>query len=148
DPRADGQRGRVADQRVAARRPGRRGARGPDAAQALLRVATGPSFAGGRGRIAAMRRLAALIVPLALGLAWAAGPSKVGDGVADATLAMADGTEKKLSAYEGNAVLLFFYGTWERHAAADAKQVEAIRKARETQRLTVLGIARDAKPAD
>jgi peroxiredoxin len=73
---------------------------------------------------------------------------KVGDEVADATLCMADGSETKLSACEGTVVVLFFYGTSWRHAPEDAARVEALRKAREKQKLAVVGVARDAKAAD
>lgn len=99
-----------------------------------------------------MRRLALLFVCLAgLGaasLAWAAGTYKVGDEVADHTLAMADGTDAKLSSHEGKVVLLLFYGTWTRHADDEAARVDAIRKARAKQKLVVVGVARDAKAAD
>jgi peroxiredoxin len=95
-----------------------------------------------------MRRLALLVVCLAAGLAWAAGTHKVGDEVADFTLAMADGKDVKLTSHEGNVVLLFFYGTWQRHADDAAARVDTIRKARAKQKLAVFGVARDAKPAD
>ena len=67
-----------------------------------------------------MRRLALLTVLAAARLAWAATPYKACDEVAEVTLSMADGTEKKLSSYEGTTVLLFFYGTWERRSGDDA----------------------------
>lgn len=98
--------------------------------------------------IRAMRSLAVLLTLLAAGLAWAADVYKVGDVVDDATLAMADGTETKLSSNDGNVVILFFYGTWEKHADDHAAQIDTIRKARLKQKLTVLGVARDAKAAD
>jgi peroxiredoxin len=96
----------------------------------------------------AMRRLAILVTLLACGLAFAAGTYKVGDEVADATLAMADGKDAKLSSHEGKAVLLFFYGTWGRHAAEEAKQIDALRRDRTRQKLVVIGVARDAKAKD
>ena len=96
-----------------------------------------------------MRPLAALLLCLAAGLAWAAGTYKVGDDVADAKLTTADGKETKLSSYEGNAVVLFFYRVTDaRHAVDDAKKVEAIRKGRAKQKLTVVGVVRDAKTED
>ena len=94
-------------------------------------------------------RLAAALVVLALGAgALAAGVFKVGDTADDATLAMVDGTERKLSAVDGHATLLYFYGMWPRRAADDAKSIETLRKARAKQKLDVIGIARDAKAAD
>lgn len=95
-----------------------------------------------------MRTLTALVLLLAAGLAWAATAYKVGDEVTDVSLAMADGKDVKLSSHEGSTVLLYFYGTWTRHAGEEAKQVEAIRKARAKQKLVVIGIARDAKAED
>jgi peroxiredoxin len=93
--------------------------------------------------------LAVLLTLLAAaGIAWAAGVYKVDDTVDDATLSMADGTDSKLSAYEGNVVILFFYGTWQKHADDAAAQIDGIRKARAKQKLTTIGVARDAKPAD
>jgi peroxiredoxin len=95
-----------------------------------------------------MKWSAALVIAAAASVAWAAATYKVGDEVADTTLATADGKETKLSSYEGNAVILFFYGHWARHAGEEAKEVEAIRKGRAKQKLTVLGVARDAKAED
>jgi len=96
-----------------------------------------------------MRRPATVVlVCLAAAAAFAAETYKVGDEVADATLTMADGSQTKLSAHEGSAVLLFFYDLTSRNAAADAKTVEAARKARAKQKLAVIGVARDAKAAD
>jgi peroxiredoxin len=91
---------------------------------------------------------ACLAVGLVASLAWAATTYKVGDDVADHTLAMSDGKDAKLSSHEGKVVLLLFYGTWARHADDDAARVDAIRKARAKQKLVVIGVARDAKPAD
>lgn len=96
----------------------------------------------------AMRSLAVLVTLAAAGLAWAAATLKVGDTVGDETLVMADGTSARLSSHEGSTVLLFFYGTWTRRAADEAKQIDAIRAARAKQKLVVIGVARDAKPAD
>jgi peroxiredoxin len=94
----------------------------------------------------AMRTAAAVLLTfVAAAIAWAADVYKVGDTVDDATLAMADGTESKLSANDGNVVILFFYGTWEKHVDESAAQVDAIRKARLKQKLAVIGVARDAK---
>jgi peroxiredoxin len=96
-----------------------------------------------------MRRFVLLVLlGCAAGIAWAADAYKVGDEVADTTLTMSDGTEKKLSAYDGSAVLLFFVHPSARHAEADAKVVEAARKARAKQKFVVIGVARDAKSAD
>jgi peroxiredoxin len=89
-----------------------------------------------------------LLVGCAAGIAWAAGAYKVGDDVGDETLTTADGKETKLSAYEDSAVLLFFFQPSARHAEADAKIVDAARKARAKQKLVVIGVARDAKAAD
>jgi peroxiredoxin len=89
-----------------------------------------------------------VLTVLAAGIAWAADVYKVGDTVEDATLSMADGTEAKLSANEGSVVVLFFYATWEKHVDESAAQVDTIRRARAKQKLAVIGVARDAKPAD
>ena len=45
-------------------------------------------------------------------------------------------------------MILFFYGTWEKHVHESAAQVDSIRKARTKQKLSVIGVARDAKAAD
>jgi len=97
-----------------------------------------------------MRRLALLAFVCVAAVAAVAAPTtyKVGDEVADATLAMADGKEKKLSSYEGDAVLLFFYEISGRRAAADAKAIDAVRRARAKQKFAAIGVARDAKAAD
>jgi peroxiredoxin len=95
-----------------------------------------------------VRRIALLLVCLAAGLAWAADVYKIGDEVADATLAMSDGKDVKLSSREGDVVLLFFYRVKARHAVEEAKQIDAIRKARAKQKLTVFGVARDATIAE
>jgi peroxiredoxin len=94
-----------------------------------------------------MRRLALPLVCLAAGLALAAGPYKVGDEVADATLSMADGKEARLSSFGGDATLLFFYSLSTRRAAEQAREVDQIRRGR-GKKLAVVGIARDAKPED
>ena len=101
------------------------------------------------------RFLLLLTLAAATGAVLAAGSAraaatvyKTGDDVEDATLSMADGSAAKLSSYEAKTVVLFFYGTAWRHAADDAARVDAIRKAREKQKLAVIGVARDAKPAD
>jgi peroxiredoxin len=97
----------------------------------------------------AVKLLAGLALALVAGLAVAAASVwKVGDTAEDLTLAMADGKEAKLSSWEGDVVLLFFYGTYERHAAKNAKDVDAWRRTRAKQRLVVVGVARDAKAAD
>lgn len=80
--------------------------------------------------------------------AGAADLLKAGDEVPDLVLRMADGTDAKLSAREGNVVLLFFYGTWGRKSPAHAKKVDELRKARAKQKLWVVGIARDGTRAD
>ena len=95
-----------------------------------------------------MRPLAPLLTLALAGLAWAAGTYKPGDQVDDVTLAMADGKDAKLSSFEGSTVVLYVYRADARHAADEAKQVEAIRKARAKQKLVVLGVARDGKAAD
>jgi len=96
-----------------------------------------------------VRLLTPIVVTiLAAGIAWAADVHKVGDKVEDATLSMADGTEAKLSANEGSVVVLFFYATWEKHVDESAAQIDGIRNARAKQKLAVIGVARDAKPAD
>ena len=95
-----------------------------------------------------MRLAAVLLTLLAAGLAWAADVYKIGDTVEDATLAMADGTDAKLSANDGNVVILFFYGTWEKHVDESAALVDSIRRARAKQKLAVIGVARDAKAED
>jgi peroxiredoxin len=94
------------------------------------------------------RFVALLLLGCAAAVAWAATTYKVGDEVADATLSMADGSESKLSAHDGSAVLLFFFQPSARHAEADAKIVDAARKARTKQKFVVIGVARDAKAAD
>jgi peroxiredoxin len=91
---------------------------------------------------------AVVVTVLAAAVAWAADVYKTGDTVDDATLAMADGTEAKLSAYEGKVLVLFFYGTWEKHAGDTAAQIDGLRKARSKQKLAVVGVARDAKIED
>jgi peroxiredoxin len=95
-----------------------------------------------------VRRLTVLVALLAASLAWAAGTYKTGDEVADVALQMADGKDVKLSSHEGRVVVLFFYGLWQRRSPDDAKTVDAIRKARAKQKLDVVGVAREAKPAD
>jgi len=96
-----------------------------------------------------MRRFVLLAsLGCAAGIAWAATTYKVGDDVGDETLSLADGKETKLSAYDGDAVLLFFFQPSARHAEAAAKIVDAARKARAKQKLAVIGVARDAKAAD
>jgi peroxiredoxin len=96
-----------------------------------------------------MRRFVLLLsIGCAAAVAWAAGVYKVDDDVADETLTMADGKETKLSAHEGSAVVLYFFQPSARHAEADAKIVDAARKARAKQKLAVIGVARDAKAAD
>jgi peroxiredoxin len=92
-----------------------------------------------------MRRPAVLAALFLATVAWAAELYKVGDTVADATLTMADGKDAKLSSWEGNAVVLFFYGTWQKRAPDMAAKVDSIRKARAKQKLTVVGVARDGK---
>jgi peroxiredoxin len=77
-----------------------------------------------------------------------AGVLAVGDTVPDLTLTLADGKERKLSASDGRAVVLFFYGTWSKKAAADAATVAGLRRGREKQALDLFGVARDAKPED
>ena len=89
--------------------------------------------------------LAALVLA---SVAWAADVYKTGDTVADATLSMADGKDAKLSSWEGNAVVLFFYGTWQKRAGELAGKVDTLRKARAKQKLTVVGVARDGKTDD
>lgn len=97
------------------------------------------------------RSLAALLTPVALvaaaATAWA-GVLAVGDEAPDVALAMADGTERKLSAHDGKTLVLYFYGTWQKHAAADAQAIDALRVGREKQALAVIGVARDATAAD
>lgn len=92
-----------------------------------------------------MRRTALLAALLLASVAWAADVYKTGDTVADATLSMADGKDAKLSSWEGNAVVLFFYGTWQKRAGELAGKVDTLRKARAKQKLTVVGVARDGK---
>lgn len=97
------------------------------------------------------RHLGALLAPAALVAAAAAafaGVLAVGDEAPDLALAMADGTEQKLSAHEGKTVVLFFYGTWQKRAAEEAAAVGALRKGREKQALVLIGVARDATAAD
>jgi peroxiredoxin len=89
-----------------------------------------------------------LVTLLAAGIALAASVYKAGDEVADVTLAMADGSDVKLSSHEGSVVVLYFYGIWQRHADDDAAKVDAIRKARAKQKIVFVGVARDAKPAE
>lgn len=72
----------------------------------------------------------------------------VGDDVPDLALTMSDGKVRKLSAHEGRAVLLFFYGPWAKSAPADAKTVAGFLKGREAQAFDLIGVARDAKPED
>ncbi len=94
-------------------------------------------------------RTAAIVALSACASAFAfAGVLAVGDEVPDVTLAMADGTDSKLSSREGRAVILFFYGTWSKKAPDDAARLDALRKLRAKQKLDVIGVARDAKPAD
>jgi peroxiredoxin len=88
------------------------------------------------------------LVGCAAGVAWAATTYKVGDDVDDLALTMADGSQAKLSDHDGDAVLLFFFQPSARHAEADAKIVDAARKARAKQKFAVIGVARDAKAAD
>jgi len=77
-----------------------------------------------------------------------AGVLAVGDTVPDLALTMSDGKERKLSASDGRVVVLFFYGTWSKKAAADAATVAGLRRGREKQTLDLIGVARDAKPED
>src|SRR5262249_16307371 len=81
-------------------------------------------------------------------VAWAADLYKTGDTVDDLKLTMSDGKDAKLSSWDGNVVVLYFYGTWQRHAADLAAKVEAGRKARALQKPTFVGVARDGKAAD
>jgi peroxiredoxin len=95
-----------------------------------------------------MRRTAVLVALLLASFAWAADVYKVGDTAADLTLAMDDGKDLKLSSWEGDTVVLYFYGNWQKRAADLAAKIEAIRKARAKQKLKFVGVARDAKAAD
>ena len=88
----------------------------------------------------------ALVAAAALTGSALAGLLAVGDVVPDAALTMADGKTRKLSSWEDRTVVLFFYGTWSKRAAADLEAVAALRKGRTSQPLTLVGIARDAKP--
>ena len=92
-----------------------------------------------------MRRMGVLAALLLASIAWAADVYKLGDTVADATLTMADGKDAKLSSWDGNAIVVFFYGTWQKRAGEFAGKVDTIRKARTKQKLTVVGVARDGK---
>ena len=95
-----------------------------------------------------MRRTAVLAALLLATVAWAADVYKVGDTAADLTLSMADGKDVKLSSWEGNTVVLYFYGNWQKRAGDAAAKIEAIRKARAKQKLKIVGVARDVKAAD
>lgn len=95
-----------------------------------------------------MRPLAVLATLALAGLAFAAATLNVGDTVGDETLLMGDGREVKLSSHEGSAVVLVFYGPWTRRAPDELRRIDAIRAARAKQKLVVVGVARDAKPAD
>jgi peroxiredoxin len=95
-----------------------------------------------------MRRTAVLAALLLASVAWAADLYKVGDTVADQTLTMGDGKDAKLSSWDGNVVVLHFYGTWQKRAGELAGKVDSIRKARAKQKLKVVGVARDGKAAD
>lgn len=90
----------------------------------------------------------ALVATAALAGSALAGLLSVGDEVPDLTLPMADGKPRKLSSWEDRTVVLFFYGTWSKRVAADLDAVAALRKGREAQALTLVGVARDAKPDD
>jgi len=92
-----------------------------------------------------VRRTALLAALLLASVAWAADLYKVGDTVADVTLTMADGKDAKLSSWEGNVTVLYFYGDWQRRAADLAAKVDTVRKARAKQKLKVVGVARDVK---
>lgn len=91
---------------------------------------------------------AAVVFSVAAAASAFAGVLAIGDEVPDVALSMADGTDAKLSAHDGKAVVLFFYGAWNKKAPAEAARVDAIRKGREKQKLVVIGVARDAKAAD
>lgn len=95
-----------------------------------------------------MRRAVLLAALLLASVAWAADLYKVGDTVADTTITMEDGKEAKFSSWDGNVTVLYFYGTWQKHAADLVAKVETIRNARAKQKLKVVGVARDAKAAD
>lgn len=91
---------------------------------------------------------AAVVFSLAAAASAFAGALAIGEDVPDVTLTMADGTDVKLSAHEGKAVVLFFYGAWNKKAPAEAARIDGVRKGREKQKLVVIGVARDAKAAD
>jgi peroxiredoxin len=90
----------------------------------------------------------AVVFTLAAAATAFAGVLAIGEDVPDVTLSMADGTDAKLSAHDGKAVVLFFYGAWNKKAPAEAARIDGIRKGRAKQKLVVVGVARDAKAAD
>lgn len=95
-----------------------------------------------------LRFLTGLAAAAAVAAAAFAAVLAVGDTAPDASLAMSDGTDVKLSAHEGKTVVLFFYGTWLRKAPAQSKKLDALRKTRLKQKLVVIGVARDGTRDD
>jgi peroxiredoxin len=93
------------------------------------------------------RAVVLTVATLAAGTAFAA-VLAVGDEVPDVALNMADGKDAKLSDHDGRTVVLFFYGTWTKHAGDDAAKAAGLLKGREKQALDLLGVARDVKPED
>lgn len=94
------------------------------------------------------RTLLGLTAALAVAVSAYAGVLEVGGDVPDVAITMADGTETKLSGQADRTVVLYFYGTWMKRAGTDAAAIDGLRKAREKQKLTVIGVARDAKAED